>query len=73
MVSHVTDRKGHDRRYALDDSALRALGYATRVPFRDGLAATVAWYERNRAWWEPLRRPPTARDVAASAGAGRGR
>jgi dTDP-glucose 4,6-dehydratase len=55
-VEYVEDRKGHDRRYSLDDSALRALGYAPRVPFTDGLAAAVRWYEQNRAWWEPLKK-----------------
>jgi dTDP-glucose 4,6-dehydratase len=55
-VDYVQDRKGHDRRYSLDDSALRALGYAPRVPFADGLSATVRWYADNRAWWEPLKR-----------------
>ena len=55
-VEYVEDRKGHDRRYSLDDSALRALGYRPRISFGDGLEATVRWYERNRAWWEPLKR-----------------
>jgi dTDP-glucose 4,6-dehydratase len=55
-VEYVEDRKGHDRRYSLDDSALRALGYAPRVAFGDGLAETVRWYSANRAWWEPLKR-----------------
>jgi dTDP-glucose 4,6-dehydratase len=54
-VAMVADRKGHDRRYSLDDSALRALGYAPRIPFHQGLQATVRWYEQNRAWWEPLK------------------
>ncbi|HXW43614.1 MAG TPA: dTDP-glucose 4,6-dehydratase [Streptosporangiaceae bacterium] len=54
-VEYVEDRKGHDRRYSLDDSALRALGYAPRISFGDGLEATVRWYEQNRAWWEPLK------------------
>ena len=57
MVARVEDRKGHDRRYCIDDSALRALGYAPRTPFRDGLSATVRWYRENRGWWQPLRRP----------------
>jgi dTDP-glucose 4,6-dehydratase len=56
-VDYVADRKGHDRRYSLNDSALRALGYAPRMAFGDGLAATVSWYADNRAWWEPLREP----------------
>jgi len=55
-VSHVTDRKGHDRRYSLDDSALRALGYAPRTPLDAGLETTVAWYRDHRDWWEPLRK-----------------
>lgn len=53
-VEFVPDRKGHDRRYAVDDGPLRALGYATRVEVGDGLAATVRWYRDNRGWWEPL-------------------
>lgn len=54
-VEFVTDRKGHDRRYALDDSALRPLGYAPRTSFADGLDATVRWYADNRDWREPLK------------------
>jgi dTDP-glucose 4,6-dehydratase len=53
-VARVADRKGHDRRYSLDDSALRALGYAPRTPFQAGLADTVRWYAANRGWWESL-------------------
>jgi dTDP-glucose 4,6-dehydratase len=56
MVTRVPDRKGHDRRYSLDDSALRAMGYAPRIPFRQGLQETVRWYAAHRAWWEPLKR-----------------
>jgi dTDP-glucose 4,6-dehydratase len=55
MVTPVADRKGHDRRYSLDDSATRALGYAPRTHFDEGLKATISWYEENRAWWESLR------------------
>jgi dTDP-glucose 4,6-dehydratase len=61
-VVPVTDRKGHDRRYSLDDSLLRSMGYAPRIQFSDGLKATVTWYADNRHWWEPLDRPaPPAR------------
>jgi dTDP-glucose 4,6-dehydratase len=60
MVTRVPDRKGHDRRYCLDDSALRDMGYAPRVPFRQGLAETVRWYADHRSWWEPLKRPAPA-------------
>jgi dTDP-glucose 4,6-dehydratase len=55
MVAPVADRKGHDRRYCLDDSALRAQGYAPRIPFAEGLASTVRWYMDHRDWWEPLK------------------
>ncbi|MER6809467.1 dTDP-glucose 4,6-dehydratase [Spirillospora sp. NPDC000708] len=54
-VERVPDRKGHDRRYAVDDTRIRAeLGYEPRTPFLEGLAATVSWYRENRRWWEPL-------------------
>jgi len=56
-VQYVEDRKGHDRRYSLDDSVLRGLGYAPRIRFADGLAQTVRWYAGHRAWWEPLKSP----------------
>jgi dTDP-glucose 4,6-dehydratase len=54
-VAYVADRKGHDRRYSLDDGRLRGLGYEPRTPFPAGLADTVRWYAENRAWWEPLK------------------
>ncbi|HEY5853999.1 MAG TPA: dTDP-glucose 4,6-dehydratase [Aldersonia sp.] len=52
---YVTDRLGHDLRYAIDSTLLRTeLGWTPRYPqFRDGLAATVAWYRDNEAWWRP--------------------
>ncbi|MFI5688922.1 dTDP-glucose 4,6-dehydratase [Streptomyces sp. NPDC051636] len=55
QVRMVADRLGHDRRYSLDDSRLRALGYVPEVPFREGLEQTVAWYRDNPQWWRPLR------------------
>ncbi|GAB1824367.1 dTDP-glucose 4,6-dehydratase [Herbidospora sp. RD11066] len=51
-VEYVEDRKGHDRRYSLDDSRLRAMGYAPRWTFDQGLADTVAWYRDHPTWWE---------------------
>jgi len=64
-VVPVEDRKAHDRRYCLDDSLLRSMGYAPLTPFSDGLKATVEWYAANRDWWEPLHRPaPPARPPA---------
>ena len=50
-VEYVADRKGHDRRYSLDDGKLRALGYRPTVGFEDGLAQTIDWYATNRSWW----------------------
>ena len=47
LVRYVTDRPGHDRRYALDAGALRATGWAPRWTFEDGLAATVEWYREH--------------------------
>jgi dTDP-glucose 4,6-dehydratase len=70
MVARVEDRKGHDRRYSLDDSVLRGMGYTPQVPFSEGLKATVRWYQDNRRWWEPLkkRQPgPVRADVDGSA------
>jgi dTDP-glucose 4,6-dehydratase len=55
LVRHVTDRPGHDRRYSIDDSKLRGLGWKPQIELEDGLAATFAWYRDNRAWWEPIK------------------
>ncbi|GAA4252453.1 dTDP-glucose 4,6-dehydratase [Dactylosporangium darangshiense] len=55
-VRYVEDRKGHDRRYSLSiDKISNELGYTPQVTFADGIATTVAWYQDNRAWWEPLK------------------
>jgi dTDP-glucose 4,6-dehydratase len=51
----VPDRPGHDRRYLLDSSKLRALGWSEEVGWDEGIAQTVCWYADNRDWWEPLR------------------
>jgi len=55
LKTFVDDRKGHDRRYAIDErKAKRELGYAPRHSFEDGLAATLRWYLDNEDWWRPL-------------------
>ncbi len=54
-VRHVTDRAGHDRRYALDASKARALGWSPQIDFANGLAETVGWYRDHEAWWRPLK------------------
>jgi len=56
MIEYVSDRLGHDRRYSIDSTRIRSLGWAPNHPFPDALANTVAWYRENRWWWEPLRR-----------------
>ena len=55
LVRRVPDRPGHDRRYALDGSCLRGLGWQPRVTFEEGLALTIAWYAEHRDWWEPIK------------------
>lgn len=55
LMQHVPDRPGHDRRYSLDCSKLRALGWAPVHTFETALAATVDWYVQNEAWWRPLK------------------
>jgi dTDP-glucose 4,6-dehydratase len=57
MVARVADHRGHDRRYSLDDSLLRRMGYAPQIPFSEGLKATVRWYQDYRRWWEALKQP----------------
>jgi dTDP-glucose 4,6-dehydratase len=56
LIRPVSDRPGHDRRYALDTGLiLGELGWRPSVGFREGLARTVKWYEENRAWWEEIK------------------
>ena len=55
LIKHVPDRPGHDRRYSLDTSKLRSLGWSPRVAFEQGLAETVAWYRQNEWWWRPIK------------------
>ncbi len=56
LVSHVVDRPGHDRRYAVDWSKLAArTGWRPRIPFDEGIAATVRWYREHEGWWRPLK------------------
>jgi dTDP-glucose 4,6-dehydratase len=55
LIQAVTDRPGHDRRYAVDTTRLRALGWQPVYSFEDALGATVAWYRAHEAWWRPLK------------------
>jgi dTDP-glucose 4,6-dehydratase len=55
LITFVSDRPGHDFRYAIDFAKLTAeLGWSPQNSFESGLLATVRWYMENRAWWEPL-------------------
>jgi dTDP-glucose 4,6-dehydratase len=56
LISFVTDRPGHDRRYAIDPSKTeRELGWAAQESFETGLAKTIDWYLAREDWWRPLR------------------
>lgn len=53
--TYVPDRPGHDKRYLLDCTKIRAeLGWAPQIDFVEGLRETIDWYVQNRNWWEPL-------------------
>ena len=55
LISFVTDRPGHDRRYAIDPTRIRTeLGWRPSLTVEEGLARTVEWYLANEAWWRPL-------------------
>ena len=56
LISFVTDRPGHDRRYALNcDKIQQRLGWKPRIDFRTGAELTIRWYSENRTWWEKLK------------------
>jgi len=55
LLRFVTDRPGHDRRYAIDSRKLRRLGWAPVVPFEEGLSATIRWYQEHESWWRPIK------------------
>ena len=55
LITFVTDRPGHDRRYAIDPGKIHAeLGWLPRTSFDDGIRQTVRWYLDNRTWWEHI-------------------
>jgi len=55
LIKSVADRPGHDRRYCLDTSKLRAMGWAPQIAFEEGLTATVEWYRDQPSWWRPIK------------------
>ena len=54
-IEHVKDRPGHDRRYALDSSKMKTLGWSPAADFQANIAKTVKWYQDNGSWWRPLK------------------
>ena len=55
LIRYVEDRPGHDRRYAIDSSAIKALGWKPQKEFMAGLKETIDWYVANEWWWRPLK------------------
>jgi dTDP-glucose 4,6-dehydratase len=56
LLTHIKDRPGHDRRYALDCEKIRhRLGWSPRTDFKTGAERTIQWYSENRTWWEKLK------------------
>jgi dTDP-glucose 4,6-dehydratase len=62
LVRHVEDRAGHDRRYSLDTTRIRALGWQPRREWESSVRSTVEWYRENREWWESIKRSPDFRE-----------
>jgi dTDP-glucose 4,6-dehydratase len=54
-IEFVPDRPGHDFRYALDSSKIRALGWSPQVDFETGLKLTVEWYQEKTQWWRSVK------------------
>lgn len=55
LIQHVEDRPGHDRRYAIDTSKLRALGWTSRHSPQEAIAMAARWYRDNESWWRPIK------------------
>ena len=60
LIKPVADRPGHDRRYCLDTTKLRAAGWAPQVAFDAGLQQTIEWYRDNQWWWRPIKEQDAA-------------
>lgn len=55
FIDYVKDRPGHDRRYAVDTTKIRELGWEPKVNFEEGLARTIKWYKENASWWKKIK------------------
>ena len=56
MISYVKDRPGHDRRYSIDCTKLKSLGWSPKYDFESALEQTISWYQQNEAWWRKLKK-----------------
>jgi len=55
LITYVTDRKGHDMRYAIDPTKIHTeLGWLPETKFDDGIKMTIKWYLGNKPWWENI-------------------
>ena len=55
LITYVTDRKGHDLRYAIDPTKIHSeLGWLPETMFKDGIKKTIKWYLDNQSWWQPI-------------------
>ena len=55
LIKHVKDRLGHDRRYSIDSSKLRTLGFENKYSFEEAMIDTVRWYRENEWWWRKVK------------------
>lgn len=55
LIYHISDRPGHDRRYSVDSTKTRALGWKPQYDFENAIRSTVEWYAANEWWWRPIK------------------
>ncbi|MDZ7332105.1 MAG: dTDP-glucose 4,6-dehydratase [candidate division KSB1 bacterium] len=55
LIQFVPDRPGHDRRYSVDCSKLRSLGWEPKTSFDEAMSLTIDWYSHNRSWWQKIK------------------
>jgi dTDP-glucose 4,6-dehydratase len=55
LIRPVSDRPGHDRRYAVNTDRIKGLGWQPQVSFEEGIERTVSWYREHQDWWRPLK------------------
>ena len=54
-IEYVKDRLGHDRRYSIDCTKIKNLGWKPKTNFENGLKITIDWYKNNKSWWKKLK------------------